>query len=129
METIVVGASQTDTAALAIERAAELAASLSARLVVVTAYNSDDAEMVGVGNDTYVLTPSGSAAAFAQTTADRLSAALGIDTSAEAAQGRPASVLVDAAERHKAGLIVVGNVRMQGPGRVLGSVASHVAHH
>jgi nucleotide-binding universal stress UspA family protein len=38
-------------------------------------------------------------------------------------------VLVAEAKRLDADLIVVGNVRMQGPGRLLGSVGSGVAHH
>jgi nucleotide-binding universal stress UspA family protein len=38
-------------------------------------------------------------------------------------------MLVDEAARLNADLIVVGNVRMQGPSRVLGSVGSHVLRH
>ena len=129
METIVVGANQTDTAARAVQRAGELAASLGARLVVVTAYGDDDTAVVGVGSDTYVFSPAGDATGFAELTAERLSTSLGIEASGEAAKGKPASVILEAAERHGATLIVVGNVRMQGPGRLLGSVAKHVAHH
>ena len=43
--------------------------------------------------------------------------------------GKPATVLVEEAERLGAMLIVVGNRRVQGVGRILGSVASSVAAH
>jgi nucleotide-binding universal stress UspA family protein len=43
--------------------------------------------------------------------------------------GKPATVIVEEAERRGATLIVVGNRGMQGLGRVPGSVASWVAHH
>jgi nucleotide-binding universal stress UspA family protein len=43
--------------------------------------------------------------------------------------GRPATALVDEAIRLGASLIVVGNRRVQGVGRVLGSVATNVAAH
>ena len=45
-----------------------------------------------------------------------------------AAHGKPQEVLVAEAERLNATLIVVGNVGMKGLGRVLGSVATSVAH-
>jgi nucleotide-binding universal stress UspA family protein len=44
-------------------------------------------------------------------------------------QGKPADALVEEAKRLGADLIVVGNRRVQGIGRVLGSVATDVAHH
>ncbi len=44
-------------------------------------------------------------------------------------EGDPERVILAEAERLDADLIVVGNVRMQGVGRLLGSVGSHVLHH
>ena len=44
-------------------------------------------------------------------------------------QGKPAEALVEEAKRLGADLIVVGNRRVQGIGRILGSVASDVAQH
>ena len=44
-------------------------------------------------------------------------------------QGKPATAFVDEAIRLDARLIVVGNRRVQGVGRILGSVASSVAAH
>ena len=43
------------------------------------------------------------------------------------ATGKPADVLVQEAKRLEADIIVVGNRRMQGAGRVLGAIASAVA--
>ena len=45
-----------------------------------------------------------------------------------AALGKPAEALIHEAERHEAQMIVVGNLRMRGIGRVLGSVANSIAH-
>ena len=45
-----------------------------------------------------------------------------------AARGKPAEALIAEAERTNALMIVVGNRRMQGIGRLLGSVANSVAH-
>ena len=38
-------------------------------------------------------------------------------------------MILDAAAQFEASIIFVGNVRMQGAGRLLGSVANHLAHH
>lgn len=42
--------------------------------------------------------------------------------------GTPAEALIAHAEEHDASVIVVGNRRMKGLARVLGSVANSVAH-
>ena len=55
METVLVGANSSETAAKAVERAGTVAAAMGARLVVVTAYGTDDVDEVGVGSDTYVV--------------------------------------------------------------------------
>jgi nucleotide-binding universal stress UspA family protein len=44
------------------------------------------------------------------------------------ARGKPAEAIIKEAERFGARMIVVGNRRMRGLGRVLGSVANSVAH-
>ncbi|MDH3292846.1 MAG: universal stress protein [Acidimicrobiia bacterium] len=51
------------------------------------------------------------------------------DVSIVQAEGKPADVLVREAERLDADVIVVGNRRVQGPGRFLGAIATSVAHH
>jgi nucleotide-binding universal stress UspA family protein len=45
-----------------------------------------------------------------------------------AVHGSPAHALMKQAEQYDARLIVVGNKRMRGLGRVLGSIANSVAH-
>jgi len=129
VETIVVGAAESDTAAKALNRAAELAQRLGARLVIVTAYGHDDVDVVGVGSDTYVLSTSEHATDFVDREAGRLATEYGIDAQGVAAAGKPHQVIVDQAKAHDATVIVVGNVRMQGAGRLLGSVANDIAHH
>jgi nucleotide-binding universal stress UspA family protein len=44
-----------------------------------------------------------------------------------AASGKPADALLEVAEKSDAELIVVGNKRVQGATRILGSIASEVA--
>ena len=129
METVIVGANGSETAAKAVERAGKVAASMGARLVVVTAYGTDDVDEIGVGSDTYVVSTAQEATAFAEQTAARLGTQYGILARGTAASGNPERVILDAAKRLDASVIFVGNVRMQGPGRLLGSVANHIAHH
>ncbi|WP_117000208.1 universal stress protein [Desertimonas flava] len=129
MELILVGAAESETAAKALDRAGQIAAALGGRLLVVTAYGSDEVDVIGVGSDTFVLSTADHAQEFVAREAARLSAAYGIDAQGLAISGKPHTVLIDQAKAHGATLIVVGNVRMQGVGRVLGSVANDVTHH
>jgi nucleotide-binding universal stress UspA family protein len=128
METVIVGANESETASKAVERAGEVAARMDARLVVVTAYGVDEVTEVGIGSDTFRVSTASQASEFAETTAARLSASYGVDASGVAWTGKPEKVLLDAAAQFGASVIFVGNVRMQGAGRLLGSVANHVAH-
>lgn len=133
-ETVLVGSDGSATAEVAVTRAAEVAAAHGALLVVVTAY-----------------TPSGDADARASTVPDdvrwavtdvnqaeeRIGAARGLATAAgverlttQAVAGSPADVILDAAERYVADLIVVGSKGLTRVAHVpLGSVAASVAHH
>ena len=52
----------------------------------------------------------------------------GIDATSAAVDEKPADALLAEAERVEAEVIVVGNRRMQGVSRLLGSVANEVAH-
>ena len=54
--------------------------------------------------------------------------AQGVEATSTAIDKKPADALIDEAERLEAELIVVGNRRMQGVSRLLGSVANEVAH-
>jgi len=129
METIIVGANDSPTAAKALERAAVLAGALGARLVVVTAYGDDEVDVIGVGSDTFIVGTAQQADDFATQAAARLRAAHGVDAEGVAVQGKPDAAILDQARACDATLIVVGNVRMQGVGRLLGSVANDIAHH
>src|SRR5690606_16647936 len=128
-EVVIVGAADTPTARKAADRAAQVATALGAKLVVVTAFGDDDVEVIGVGSDTFVLSTAEAADDFARQTAARLNASFGVTAEGVAVRGKPDDVIIDAAERYNATLIVVGNVRMQGAARLLGSVGNDVTHH
>jgi nucleotide-binding universal stress UspA family protein len=53
----------------------------------------------------------------------------GLAVTSAAIADKPADALIAEAERLEAELIVVGNRRVQGLGRLLGSVAADVVHH
>lgn len=127
-KTIVVGVDGSETAAAAARTAARLAVALDATLVAVSAYGRLEVEKVGQGSDEVVITSEQDALATAQNQVAPLRVEfpdLVVETLA--AEGKPADALVDFAERHDADLIVVGNKRVQGLGRVLGSIAKDVA--
>jgi nucleotide-binding universal stress UspA family protein len=123
---IVVGVDGSGTAKKAAESARDLAAALGASLHVVSAFDSDRTEVFGSGSDQWIVSDADAAEHVARTVA----ASLGRDikVSYSAARGRPADALIKEALRMEARIIVVGNRRMQGIGRVLGSVANSVAH-
>ncbi len=124
---IVVGVDGSETAGRAADRAARLATDTGARLHVVTAFDDDSVEEIGVGSDTWVVSSADDALSTAESVAARLRS-ITPDVTAGAGSGKPADVLIAEAKRLDAGVIVVGNVRMQGIGRILGSVANSVAH-
>jgi nucleotide-binding universal stress UspA family protein len=129
---ILVGVDGSDSARKAATVAAELAASTGATLHVLTAVDpqrmgaTDDQS--SYGSDVRSLTPGEAAEAIAAEVAGSLT---GVVPTIESSpiQGKPADALVEEAKRLGADLIVVGNRRVQGIGRVLGSVATDVAHH
>ncbi|MCI9889061.1 universal stress protein [Micrococcales bacterium 31B] len=128
-ECVIVGVDGGDTAFRAASRAAALAMSLDAELIVLTAHARDNNEIVKVGGDTWELND----ADQAQRLAAHVAAKLGLEhpdlsVRALAVQGKPQDALTQEAARSKATLLVVGNVGMRGLGRLLGSVASSVAH-
>ena len=127
-DVIVVGIDGSETAAKAAQRAAEIAAALGATLHVVTAFESDETEVIEVGSDVWVL----SSVDEASQTIDGVAAGLRVTApriTTSAVEGKPHDVLLAEAERLQARMIVVGNRRVQGLGRVLGSVATSVLHH
>jgi nucleotide-binding universal stress UspA family protein len=123
---IVVGVDETRTSKKAAETARDLATALSASLHVVSAFDTDRTEVVGTGSEKYTVTSYDAAEHVARTVADSLVG--NVNVSFSAARGRAADALIQEAIRVQARIIVVGNRRMQGIGRVLGSVANSVAH-
>ncbi len=125
---IVVGVDGSETAAKAAEVAAQLAFAKGAVLHVVTAYDDDEVVEIGVGSDRFVVSSMDRAESLAQSVAGTL-ARPGLKITSAAGEGKPADVLIEEANRLDAAIIAVGNRRMQGPARLLGSVAAAVAHH
>ncbi|WP_110239712.1 universal stress protein [Nocardioides gilvus] len=127
---IVVGVDGSETAEAAALKAAALAEAMGAELVVVSAYAKLEVDTVRSGNEEFRF----STEEEALTTATQGAAIVreefpGVTSRAESVQGKPAAALVTAAEEIGADLIVVGNKRVQGLGRMLGSIARDVAGH
>jgi nucleotide-binding universal stress UspA family protein len=123
---IVVGVDGSGTARKAAESARDLAAALGASLHVVSAFDTDRTEVFGSGSDKWIVSDADGAENVARTVADALVGDVKVTYSA--ARGKPAEALIKEADRLDAKMIVVGNRRMRGIGRVLGSVANSVAH-
>ena len=126
-EIIVVGVDGSGTARKAAEVARDLAGALGARLHVVSAFDTDRTEVFGSGSDRWIVSDAGEAERVAREVAATLAGGE-LKITYSAARGKPAEALVREADRLEASMIVVGNRRMQGLGRVLGSVANSVAH-
>lgn len=124
---IVVGVDGSETADRAAAEARDLAVALGAPLHVVSAFDTDRTEVIRSGSDTWIVSDAESTVAVAKKTALALEAP-GLTVSYSAARGKPAEAIIAEAERLDARMIVVGNRGMRGLGRLLGSVASTVAH-
>ncbi|MDQ1426725.1 MAG: hypothetical protein QOK39_201 [Acidimicrobiaceae bacterium] len=110
-EHILVGTDGSKTAALAVDRAVEVAKTLGSTLTIFS---------VGSPSRTREIV-----AAEAARVADA-----GITLRTETATGDPASALIDRSERRDIDLLVLGNKGMTGPSRfLLGSVPNKVSHH
>ncbi|MDQ0733424.1 universal stress protein [Arthrobacter sp. B1I2] len=125
-EVIIVGVDESKTAKKAAECARDLAAALNAPLHVVSAFDTDRTEVVGSGSERFTVTSFDAAEHVARTVAESLGS--NVQVTYSAARGRAADAIIKEALRLDARIIVVGNRRMQGIGRVLGSVANSVAH-
>ena len=123
---IVVGVDQSGTARKAAESARDLAAALGASLHVVSAFETTRTEVVGSGSEKLTITTFDATEYLARTVAESLGD--DVNVTYTAVWGSPADALIQEAIRLKARIIVVGNRRMQGMGRVLGSIANSVAH-
>jgi nucleotide-binding universal stress UspA family protein len=125
--TIIVGVDGSNTAQKAAESARDLALALDAPLLVVLAFENDRTEIYGSGSDKWIISAAGDAEKAAKSVADSLRSG-DLTVSHSVVRGRPSDALIEEAARVEAGMIVVGNRRMRGIGRVLGSVANSVAH-
>ena len=127
MQNIVVGISDAETSHIAGRQAFELAERYGAKVHVVTAVEANETMVIEVGSDRFVLddveAARGAISAFVQSIHPT------VEWTIHAHDAKPAKALLEVAEQVGADLIVVGNVRMQGLGRVLGSVGSDVVHH
>ena len=126
-EVIVVGVDHSPSAFSAAQSASRIAAALHSTLHVVTAFDNDRISEFGSGSDRLMVSDADEAEQVAKAVVGRLNAA-GVDALPFAVRGTPAQALIRHAEMYEAHTIVVGNRRMQGLGRVLGSVANSVAH-
>ena len=124
---VVVGVDGSETARRAAHTAQQLAVAIGATLHIVTAFDSDRTDVVGSGSDQVVVSDRTAAENIARELAFELNSPQ-LKVVYFAVQGSPAKALLKQAEQHEAKMIVVGNKRMRGLGRVLGSVANSVAH-
>ncbi|MFF2345640.1 universal stress protein [Pseudarthrobacter sp. NPDC058119] len=122
---VVVGVDASQSARKAAEVALDLAQSLGASLHVVTAFEMENAETFGVGSDKVRISNADSSEIVAKSLG---ASRPGVEITHFAARGKPADSLIKEAVRLDARVIVVGNRRMRGIGRLLGSVANSVAH-
>ena len=127
VKNIVVGLSAAETSQTAVRQAFELAEATGAMVHVLTAVDDDEFAVIEVGSDRFEFSDSGLAKQAADAFVQRL--APKVKWRSIVVEERPAAALIDEARRIDADLIVVGNVRMQGIGRVLGSVGNEVVHH
>lgn len=124
---ILVGVDDSDAARSAAITAAALAESLEVELHVATAFGKFEAERHSVSRD-HLGDDHVQALAIAELAHASVRAAHpGVTVKVHAVDGRPAEALVRTAEELDAEVIVVGNKRVQGLSRMLGSIASDVA--
>jgi nucleotide-binding universal stress UspA family protein len=125
MDEIIVGVDGSETAMKAAKEAADLARSCGRRLHLVSAVAKRGGKEIKVGSDNWHV----DYFSDAEQNLKALSDSLALDPPAtwSVVVGEPANALIDEAERLKASIIVVGNRRVQGVARVLGSVAADVA--
>ena len=132
---IVVGTDGSDTAKEAVRQAIELAKSLGAELLLVSAYQpvariSANREAVRAPEDVQWMVSAREDVATLLSEAARAAEEAGIAAQTFQRQGDPADAILDVAEERDADLIVVGNKGMTGAKRfLLGSVPNRVSHH
>jgi nucleotide-binding universal stress UspA family protein len=134
--TIVVGTDGSETAKEAVSQAAELAKTVGATVLLVSAYEPVSEtrlrhERTEVPEDvSWMVNPREDVQAVLDGEADRIKAVGVAEVGTVAREGDPADAILDVAEEKQADLIVVGNKGMTGARRfLLGSVPNKVSHH
>ena len=132
---IVVGTDGSDTANEAVRQAVELAGSLGAELLLVSAYAPTsrvtvNRETTQIPEDVQWMVSARDDVASILADAARTAQEAGVRVQTFPRQGDPADAILDVAEERDADLIVVGNKGMTGAKRfLLGSVPNRVSHH
>ena len=128
MDRIVVGTDLSQRSSAAVAMAAQLAGQMGATLHLVSACPMP---AVGMGPEMVIIPDHGQVVDSAKGDLDRLADELraqGLKVETHTPVGDAADALCSVAETISADLIVVGNKRMQGAARILGSVPNRVAH-
>ena len=128
VERIVVGTDLSARSSAAVSLAAQLAGELGATLHLVSACPMPT---VGMGPEMVVVPDHKDVVDSAQADLDQMAADLrrqGLSVETHTPIGDASDALCSVAETVGADLIVVGNKRMQGAARLLGSVPNRVAH-
>jgi nucleotide-binding universal stress UspA family protein len=136
ISSIVVGTDGSDTAAIAVAQAVELARALAARLNIVSAYEPVPegrlrSERLSAPKDVqWAVNPREEVLDLLETAASDAHDAGVEQVETFARVGDAADAIVDVAEEQRTDLIVVGNKGMTGATRfLLGSVPNKVSHH
>jgi nucleotide-binding universal stress UspA family protein len=130
---ILVGTDGSETAAIAVNRAAAIAAAIGAELTVVSAYSGHAPGKLGsgIGSDAAWHATAEAAAREHVNSAVETAKGLGVSSvSGDAVVGDPAEVLLQQVEKRGIDLLVVGSKGMQSSSRfLLGSVPNNISHH
>lgn len=134
-KSIIVGTDGSDTAAMAVASAVELASLTGATLHIVSAYEPvagqrlRDASPVAQSDEQWLINVRTEVDASLATAASQARAA-SVPVEIYARQGDAADAVLDVAEERDADLIILGNKGMTGARRfLLGSVPNRVSHH
>lgn len=126
MQDIIVGVDRSETAEHAAHTAAQLAAAYDTNLHIVMCVDRKKAVDVNVGGDNFRSDWLSEAEQYLADVARKLTHD---SISTTVSQGDPAKALCERAAELEARTIVVGNRRVQGASRVLGSIANDVLRH
>ena len=127
MNEIIVGVDSSATAREAAMQAAQLASATNRPLHLVMAQSKGGVRQITGGSESWIADP----ITMSEQSLVALAGELGCTTlmTHSVVMSDPAKALCDEAVRLDAWMIVVGNKRVQGASRVLGSIANDVARH